>query len=163
MRLLFSLFATVMTLTFPLFCEETPASLRTGLSLEGAAFPDANDTVHTVSPDTRWIVFAYDNDHGKMLNAFFKARPELLRSERVRYVADISGAPYLVRSFFILPALRDLPFPVLIVDDESVSARYRPAGTVSGALLVELDRFKIVAMQPIDEKTFGKLDLLMKE
>lgn len=137
--------------------------MHPGSSLEGLTLPDANDTLRTLSSNTRWVVFAYDNDSGKMLNAFFKARPTLLRTDRIRYVADISGAPSLVRSFFILPALKKLPFPVLIIDDEAVSARYRPAGTHVGALLVKLDRFRIVSIEPIHKSSLKKLDLLMKE
>ena len=49
-----------------------------------------------------------------------------LADNKVQFVADISAAPSLIKSMFILPGLKEFKHTVLIIDDEHVSASYKP-------------------------------------
>ena len=149
---------------YALGCQNTSAPLlQKSNRLDGLLFPDADGNILSVSPATRWVVLAYDNDNGQALNAFFESHPTLLQSERVRYVADISQAPFLVRKMFILPALRDLPFPVMVIEDDDVSPRFRYNTMKSGIVLLKLNHFRIEAIRTLEPNDLSSLEEVLKK
>lgn len=149
---------------YALGCQNASAPLlQKSNRLDGLLFPDADGNILSVSPATRWVVLAYDNDNGQALNAFFESHPTLLQSERVRYVADISQAPFLVRKMFILPALRDLPFPVMVIEDDEVSPRFRYNTMKSGIVLLKLNHFRIEAIRTLEPNDLSSIEEVLKK
>lgn len=137
--------------------HEQETRLKPGHTLEGFSLTGADDKTYAVTADTRWVLFAYSDNDGHRLNTFFESRPDLLQSDRVRYVADISGAPMLVRSLFILPSLEDLPFPVMVIKDDAFAARYRSPVLGAGIVLVKLKSYEIIEVSAPDPDHLHRL------
>jgi hypothetical protein len=113
----------------------TPA-LVVNQSVASLKLNDQHALVHEVSDDTKKIIFAFSKDIGHACNDFFATKsPSYLTDNRVVFVADVSGAPSLVRSMFILPGLKDFKHTVLVIDDKNVSATYK-AGMESEKIVV---------------------------
>lgn len=71
-----------------------------------------------VTASTRTIFYTPDKKATKIMETLLEKRPTLLEETTGVYVADLSNVPFFVIKGYILPAWRDLPYPVLIIDDE---------------------------------------------
>lgn len=79
-----------------------------------------------------------------MSNEFLeKEDPDFLAKNHAVYIADISPAPSLIRSMFILPDLKKLKFPILLITDEKLSAEYSKGMDKEKIIVVSLDDLKI--------------------
>jgi len=100
--------------------------LVVGKSLTNIQFKDQFAKQHTISPDTYKIVFAFSKKSGHTCNDFFKTQKvTYLQDHHTAFIADISAAPSLIRSMFILPGLKDLKHTVLLLDSKELAAPYR--------------------------------------
>jgi hypothetical protein len=95
-------------------------------SLNSLALNDQNGKSHSINTDTTKVIFAFSKDVGHNCNEFFATKDaSYLEDNKAQFVADISAAPSLVRSMFIMPGLKDFKHTVLIIDDENISASYK--------------------------------------
>jgi uncharacterized protein YceK len=100
---------------------------------------DQFEKSHTLSKDTKTVVFAFSKKGAHSCNAFFNAqKPTYLEEHNAEFVADVSAAPSLIRSFFILPGLKEFKHTVLLLDDENVAKDYRIDMDTESIVVVEL-------------------------
>lgn len=138
----------VLTLTF-LGCSSSDtvtklssAKLIKNKSLEAFTLNDQYDKPYTLSKDTKTIIFAFSKEMGHLCNEFFVTQDDLyLNNNKAVFVANISSAPSIIRSMFILPGLQDFDHRVLILDNENTADSYK----------VGVDAFKIVVVS-LDNK-----------
>ncbi|MEO1954264.1 MAG: hypothetical protein ABGW74_06135, partial [Campylobacterales bacterium] len=118
-----------------------------GKSLSDLSLKDQNDKVHPIDADTKKVVFAFSKDVGHSCNEYFASKGEnYLKDNKIKFVADLSSAPSIIRSMFILPGLKDFKHTVLIITDKAVSANYKPETNSDKVVVVELDNKKITAI-----------------
>lgn len=87
---------------------------------------DQNGKAHTLDANTKMVVFAFSKDVGHLCNNFFATKDaSYLANNNTLFVADISGAPSLIRSMFIMPGLKDFKHTVLILDDKKIASTYK--------------------------------------
>ncbi len=113
----------------------------------------------TLDADTKTVIFAFSKDVGHTCNDFFATKNEsYLKDHKAVFVADVSGAPSLIRSMFILPGLKDFKHTILVIDDAETSAKYKPAHNSEKIVVVDLDNKKITDIkflnspEELDEK-----------
>jgi len=124
--------------------QNVAPALVVSQSIESLKLNDQHALVHELADDTKKIVFAFSKEIGHTCNDFFATKtPSYLTDNRVVFVADVSGAPSLVRSMFILPGLKDFKHTVLVIDDKNVSATYK-AGMESEKIVVVSLENKII-------------------
>jgi len=100
--------------------------LVVGKTLNSITLNDQFGKQHTVSPDTYKIVFAFAKDSAHVCNDFFKTqKPDYLQEHHTAFIADVSAAPSLIRSMFIMPGLKELKHTVLLFEDSKIAAPYR--------------------------------------
>jgi len=99
-------------------------------SLSAAGLPEVGDRPvpfalsdqfgkdRNVTATTKTIFYTPDKKATKIMEALLEKQPGLLEKLSGVYVADLSSVPFFVIRGYILPAWRDLPYPVLIIDDE---------------------------------------------
>ncbi len=124
------LLAMLLSLSFIACSDEvtTPVESKiiVGQSLAPMTLNDQFEKPHTVSKEITKIIFAFSKDMGHMSNEFFeKQTPTYLQDHNAVFVADVSGAPSLIRSMFIMPGLKDFKHTVLVIEDKGVAASYR--------------------------------------
>lgn len=97
-----------------------------GNSLEKLTLNDQFGKPHSLSPETKTVVFAFSKEMGHLSNDFLvKQEPGYLAEHHALFIADVSAAPSLIRSMFIMPGLKEFKHTVLVIDDENTAASYR--------------------------------------
>jgi len=100
--------------------------LVVGKTLSDITLNDQFEKSHTVSPDTYKLIFAFAKDSAHVCNDFLKTqKPTYLAEHHAAFIADVSAAPSLIRSMFIMPGLKDLKHTVLLLEDKKVAAPYK--------------------------------------
>lgn len=125
--------------------------LVVGKSLSDLNLKDQFEKPHTLNADTYKVIFAFDKEPAHICNDFFNTqKPTYLQDHHVQFVADVSAAPSLIRSMFILPGLKDFKHTVLLLDDENVAAPYRKGVDTSKIVVVSLLNKKITDVKTIN-------------
>jgi hypothetical protein len=115
-----------------------------GNSLETLKLDDQFGNQQSLGADTKKVIFAFSKDMGHMSNAFFdKQEPGFLAKHHALFIADVSGAPSLIRSMFIMPGLKEFKHTVLLIEDENVAASYRIDEKSDKVMILDVDNFII--------------------
>ncbi|WP_457748940.1 hypothetical protein [Sulfurimonas sp.] len=132
--------------------------LVVGKSLADLHLKDQFGKEHSLNADTYKVIFAFDKEPAHTCNDFFNTqKPTYLQNHHVQFVADVSAAPSLIRSLFILPGLKDFKHVVLLLDDKKVAAPYRKGIDTTKIVVVTLLNKKIT-----DIKTISTTEQLKK-
>ena len=99
--------------------------LVVGKSLSDLKLNDQNAKPQTISKETKIVFFSFAKPTGHECNKFLESKPaNFLQEHHAIYVADVSPAPSLIKKFFILPDLKKLKFPILLINSDKLSAEY---------------------------------------
>ncbi len=120
------------------------AALVTGKSLAKLTLNDQFGKAHTLSADTTKVIFAFAKDTAHTCNDFFKTqKDDYLSAHHAAFIADVSAAPSLIRSMFIMPGLKELKHTVLLLEDKTVAAPYKKGLDINKIAVVFLKNGKI--------------------
>ena len=105
--------------------KNVEAKLVVGKSLSDLKLKDQNEKPQTLAADTQVVFFSFSKPTGHACNEFLEKQPaNFLAEHKALYVADVSAAPSLIKKMFILPDLKELKFPILLINDDTLSAAY---------------------------------------
>lgn len=151
----------VLTLLF-LGCSSKDAEeqvvkpkLVVGKSLSDMALKDQFEKAQVLDASTKKLIFAFSKDTAHICNDYFVTQsPTYLSENNTQFVADVSAAPSLIRSMFILPGLKDFKHTVLLLDDKKVAAPYKANMNLEKIVVVYIDDkliTKIITISSEDE------------
>jgi hypothetical protein len=124
--------------------------LVVGKSLADLHLKDQFEKEHTLNADTYKVIFAFDKAPAHTCNNFFDTqKPTYLQEHHVQFVADVSAAPSLIRSLFIMPGLKKFKHIVLLLDDKNIAAPYRKGIDTTKIVVVTLLNKKITDIKTI--------------
>ncbi|ADN08428.1 hypothetical protein [Sulfurimonas autotrophica] len=127
--------------------------LVAGKSLADLHLKDQFGKEHTLNADTYKVIFAFDKEPAHTCNDFFNTqKPTYLQEHHVQFVADVSAAPSIIRSLFILPGLKDFKHIVLLLDDKKTAAPYRKGIDTTKIVVVTVLNKKITDLKTISTK-----------
>ena len=127
-------------------------SLVVGKSLD-LTLNDQFEKAHTLDANTKQVIFVFSDDMGHLTNDYFITRePTYLSDNNTQYVADISGAPSLIRSMFIMPGLKDYKHTVLLLTEKADSAPFRATMDTQKVVVVSVSNGSITAIKNISTK-----------
>jgi ATP-dependent phosphoenolpyruvate carboxykinase len=130
--------------------ENVKPALVVTQSIENLQLNDQHEVPQTIAADTKKIIFAFSKDVGHTCNDFFATKtPSYLADNKVMFVADVSGAPSLIRSMFILPGLKDFKHTVLVIEDKTVSASYKAGMESEKIVVVSLENKMITEIKTL--------------
>lgn len=108
---------------------------------------DQFDQPHNISSKTKKIIFAFSKDVGHNVNDFLeKEDKNYLSRHNTQFVIDLSAAPGMIRSLFIIPKLEKYTYPVLIIENEETANRYADETNKGKIMVVSLDNLKVTAI-----------------
>ncbi len=111
---------------------------------------DQNEKAVTIPASTTTAIFALSKDGAHVCNDYFITKePTYLSDNNSVFVADVSSAPSLIRSMFIMPGLKEFKHTVLILDAKEAAAGYRAKMDVEKIIVVSLDAGKITNIKTI--------------
>lgn len=119
-------------------------------SLTDFTLNDQHEKPYALAADTKTLIFAFSKDVGHTCNDFFATKEENYLSEnKTVFVADVSGAPSLIRSMFIMPGLKDFKHTVLVIDDKSIANGYKSGQDSTKIVVVSLEDKRITAINTV--------------
>ena len=128
-------------------------NLVVGKSLSALTLNDQFEKKHTIDADTTKVIFAFSKDMAHTCNDFFATKaPTYLKDNHTVFIADVSAAPSLIRSMFIMPGLKDFKHTVLIFEDETVAAPFRAKVETEKIIAVNLKDGKITAVNTLNNE-----------
>lgn len=126
------------------------AKLVVGKSLETLALNDQFEKPQTLKEDTKILIFAFSKDVAHTCNDYFVTQsPTYLADNKTQFIADVSAAPSVIRSMFILPGLKDFKHTVLLLDDENEAAPYRKDMDTEKIIIVYINNKSITEIKTI--------------
>ena len=139
--------------------KNVEAKLAVGKSLADLKLNDQNEKPTTLTQDTKIVFFSFAKPTGHACNEFLESKPaNFLAEHKAVYVADVSAAPSLIKKMFVLPDLKELKFPILLINDDRLSAEYSKGMNKESIVVVSLDNLKITKIQNLkDAKALEKL------
>lgn len=95
-------------------------TIKIGDTLPTITLQDQFEKTHTVSPQSKRILVAFDKDASDILKEFLlKKEGDFLTKNQTVYIGDISGMPSLISKFFAIPKMKKYPFSILFLDDKN--------------------------------------------
>jgi hypothetical protein len=124
--------------------------LVVGKSLADMSLNDQFEKAKSLDAGTKKVIFAFSKDIAHTCNDYFVTQsPSYLSENNTQFVADVSAAPSLIRSMFILPGLKDFKHTVLLLDDKKVAAPYRADVNVEKIVVAYIDNKSITEIVTI--------------
>jgi len=104
----------------------------------------------TVSEGTQTLLFSRNMKGGDIIKEALEVltAEQKQASDKLVYVADISGMPSLIAKFVAIPQMKDLPFSMAL-DREGETTRLLPSEK-DQATLIKLDRLKVMSVSTFD-------------
>lgn len=126
------------------------AKIVVGKSLANLSLNDQFEKSHTLDTATTKLILALDKETAHICNDFFVTQtPEYLKENNTEFIADVSAAPSLIRSMFIMPGLKDFKHTVLILDDEAEAAPFRSGLETQKIIIAHLENGTIKSIETL--------------
>ncbi|SFV70131.1 FAD/FMN-containing dehydrogenases [hydrothermal vent metagenome] len=133
--------------------KNVEAKLVVGKSLLGVTLNDQHEKPQTISKKIKVVFFSFAKPTGHICNKFLQSKPaNFLQDHHAFYVADVSPAPSLIKKMFILPDLKELKFPILLINDDKLSAEYSKGMNKEKIVVVLLKDGTITNIKNIDNE-----------
>ena len=121
-------------------------------SLADLKLNNQNGQAQTISADTKKVVLVFSKENGHACNDFFATKnASYLQDNKTQFVADVSSAPSLIRSMFILPGLKDFNHTILVIDNQATSSSYKTAQNSEKIVLVLVENKIITEIKYIKD------------
>lgn len=110
-------------------------------------FKDQFDKPHSLSADTKNIIFVFKKASGHSVKEFLDTKPlDYLSSKNTIFVADVSKMPSLIREYIALPDLRKHKYPILLIFDEEISKNYVKEKDIEKIMVVNLENLEVTGV-----------------
>jgi uncharacterized protein YxeA len=114
--------------------------------------PDQFGKTHTLSNDTRSLVFTFAKDTSHKVRDFLKSQPaDFLSAQNALYIADISPMPTVIRNAFAMPDLKKSAYPVLLMYDGEIAKKFKDEKQKEAIMIVKLNNKKITEVLFVNE------------
>ncbi len=122
--------------------------------------PDQFDKAHSLSTDTKKVVFVFAKATGHTVKAFLKTQDKNYLSKRnAIFVADISPMPTVIRNTFALPDLKKSDYSVLLIYDKEIAKTFKNEAQADKIAIVTLNNKIVEAVKYITTEAELKAEL----
>lgn len=123
--------------------------------------PDQFDASHSLSPDTRTLLFAFSKETGHLIKQFMGDKPEgYLAEKKAVIIADISPMPTVILNTFALPDLRKSHYPMLLIYDKTMAKRLKEGQPADKVIVMTLQNGKVEKVEHASD--LSSLEKLLK-
>ena len=112
------------------------------------SFSDQFEKKLTITSQTKEIIISFSKKNGKAVKAFLESHKGYLKEKQAVYLADMTSAPSLARSLFMMPALKKYDFSVGLVTEDDIAEKLPK---VEGkTTVIHLEKMTIKSIQFVD-------------
>ena len=136
--------------------QNSPFGVGSSISF---TLPDQFDKAHSLSPDTKKLIFVFTKATGHTFKSYMSDKPaSFLDKRKIVAVADISGMPTVIFNTFALPDFRKSSYTLLLIHDKNMAKRLKENRDTKKIVVMSLERGKVTKIDyATDEKSLGKL------
>ncbi len=114
--------------------------------------PDQFGKAHALSDDTKTLIFTFAKATSHNVRDFLKSQPaSYLSNKKAYYIADISPMPVVIRNAFAMPDLKKSAYPVILIYDGTIAAKFRDDSQKDAIMIVSLDNKKVTSVKFADD------------
>jgi len=133
--------------------------LQTGSKLS-FTLPDQFDKAHTLTAQTKKVIFVFAKATGHTVREFLKKQDKsYLPKLNTLFVADISGMPAVIRNTFALPDFKKSAYSVLLIYDKKIAKIYKDESKADKISVISLKNGVIENIKYVDTEEELKVAL----
>ena len=111
-------------------------------------FKDQFEKKLPITPETKEIIISFSKKNGKAVKAFLQSHKGYLKTKQAVYLADMTSAPSLALSLFMMPALKKYDFSVGLIEDDDIAEKLPK---VEGkTTVIRLEKMTITSIKYVD-------------
>ena len=115
-------------LSFPLITVKAEeATLKPGDPFPAITLENQHGETINIDSQTNLLLFSADMGGGKLVRKVVeqhKSVVDLVNSDTVSYISDVSSMPSMIRRMMALPAMRKRPYPILLDSKGETTANF---------------------------------------
>ena len=129
-------------------CSSKPTGaesvIKVGNTLKPFTLNDQFEKPHTLTSDTKKIIFVFAKKSGHTVREYFNTKPaDYLKKHHYVFVADVSGMPSIIYTMFAKSDLQEHKYPIWLIFDAKDSAKFVDEKNRDKIMVVSLDNLKI--------------------
>ncbi len=129
--------------TITLESGDIAPKIKIGSNLE-IELKDQNGTLHQLTDDTKKVVFAFTKLTGHLITDFLATKDnDFLIKNKMFYVADVSRMPSIILDYAVLPGIKKLNYPMILLLDEAVADTYKNTTNGESIMILTLNKKKV--------------------
>ena len=114
--------------------------ITVGQKLKDYTFTDQFDKAHSLSNDTKKVIFVFTKPTGHLVKTYLlKQDKDYLKQRGIDFIADVSGMPSIIFSMFALPDFKKSNYTVLLIKDKAKSETFRDEKHKDSVMILTLD------------------------
>ena len=126
----------------------------------GFTLPDQFDQAHSLTAETKKVIFVFAKATGHTVKAFLKEQDKnYLLKHHALFVADISPMPTVIRNTFALPDLKKSDFSVLLIYDGAIAKAFKDEAQADKIAIVSVNNGTVEAVKYITTEAELKAEL----
>ena len=121
--------------------------------------PDQFNKPHTLSSDTKKIIFVFTKKTGHTFKSFMSNKEKgFLESKKAVAIADVSKMPTVILNTFALPDFKKSNYPILLIYDKNMAKKLKENKDINKIVVISLDNKEVKKIEYAkDEKELKKL------
>jgi len=127
--------------------------IKVGNQLADFMIEDQFDKKHTLTNETKKVLFAFSKPTGHIMKIYMGLKPiDYLSSRNILFIADVSGMPKIIFNMFALSDMKESKYPMLLILDEKNAKRFRDENKKDFIMILSLDNKKITNIEYINNE-----------
>ena len=86
-------------------------------------FSDQFEKKLAITSQTKEIIISFSKKNGQAVKAFLQSNKGYLKTKQAVYLADMTSAPSLAMSLFMMPALKKYDFSVGLIEEDDIAEK----------------------------------------
>ena len=129
----------------------TAPTMQEGTAID-FTLPDQFDKAHTLSAETKTLIFTFAKESSHVSRDFLQGQAaDFLSTRNAYYIADISPMPTVIRNAFAMPDLKKSAYPVILMYDGTIAAKFRDDAQKNAIMIVSLENKTITKIQYVND------------
>lgn len=146
---------TVLSALFLVGCgkkdeAQSASQIAIGKKLENITLKDQFDKTHTITNETKKVIFVFQKGTGHLVKAYLNTKPtDYMQKKAIGFIADVSPMPGFIRDYVAMPDLRKHNYPVMLITDKEVAKHFKDETNEEVITVVTLDSLVITDIKKL--------------
>jgi len=132
--------------------QQNSSVIKVGNVLKPFTLKDQFEKPHTLTKDTKKIIFVFAKKSGHAVRKYFNTKPiDYLKKHHYVFVADVSGMPSIIYKMFAKSDLQEHKYPIWLIFDSKNSSKFIYPNKSDKIMVADVKDFKITKVNFADD------------